>query len=26
VFDWRMGAACLLAAVVSIAAMFTMMG
>ena len=25
-FDWRMGAACLLAAVVSIAAMFTMMG
>lgn len=26
VFDWRMGAACLLAAVVSILAMFTMMG
>ena len=26
VFDWRMGAACLLAAVVSIAMMFTMMG
>ena len=26
VFDWRMGAACLLAAVVSIGAMFTMMG
>ena len=26
VFDWRMGAACLLAAVVSVAAMFTMMG
>ena len=26
VFDWRMGAACLMAAVVSIAAMFTMMG
>ena len=26
VFDWRMGAACLLAAVVSLAAMFTMMG
>ena len=26
VFEWRMGAACLLAAVVSIAAMFTMMG
>ena len=26
VFDWRMGASCLLAAVVSIAAMFTMMG
>ncbi len=26
VFDWRMGAACLLAAVVSIAAMFAMMG
>ena len=26
VFDWRMGAACLLAAVVSIAAIFTMMG
>lgn len=26
VFDWRMGAACLLAAVVSIAALFTMMG
>ncbi len=26
VFDWRMGAACLLAAVVSIVAMFTMMG
>ena len=26
VFDWRMGAACLLAAVVSIASMFTMMG
>ena len=26
VFDWRMGAACLLAVVVSIAAMFTMMG
>ncbi len=26
VFDWRMGAACLLAAVVSAAAMFTMMG
>ena len=26
VFDWRMGTACLLAAVVSIAAMFTMMG
>ena len=25
-FDWRMGAACLLAAVVSIAALFTMMG
>ncbi len=25
-FEWRMGAACLLAAVVSIAAMFTMMG
>ena len=25
-FDWRMGAACLLAAVVSIASMFTMMG
>ncbi len=25
-FDWRMGAACLLAAVVSIAAMFSMMG
>lgn len=26
VFDWRMGASCLLAAVVSVAAMFTMMG
>ena len=26
VFDWRMGAACLMAAVVSIGAMFTMMG
>lgn len=26
VFDWRMGASCLLAAVISIAAMFTMMG
>ncbi len=26
VFDWRMGAACLLSAVVSVAAMFTMMG
>jgi len=26
VFDWRMGAACLLAAIVSIAAMFSMMG
>ncbi|MDO4539077.1 MAG: ABC transporter ATP-binding protein, partial [Coriobacteriales bacterium] len=26
VFDWRMGVACLLAAVISIAAMFTMMG
>ena len=26
VFDWRMGAACLLAAVVSVAAMFSMMG
>ncbi len=26
VFDWRMGAACLLAAVISIVAMFTMMG
>ncbi len=26
VFDWRMGLACLLAAVVSVAAMFTMMG
>ena len=26
VLDWRMGAACLLAAVVSVAAMFTMMG
>ena len=26
VFDWRMGTACLLAAVVSIASMFTMMG
>ena len=26
VFDWRMGGACLLAAVISIAAMFTMMG
>lgn len=26
VFDWRMGAACLIAAVVSVAAMFTMMG
>ena len=26
VFDWRMGSACLLAAVISIAAMFTMMG
>ena len=26
VFDWRMGVSCLLAAVVSIAAMFTMMG
>lgn len=26
VFDWRMGASCLLAAVVSMAAMFTMMG
>ncbi len=26
VFDWRMGAACLLAAVVSIVALFTMMG
>ena len=25
-FDWRMGAACLLAAVISIVAMFTMMG
>ncbi len=26
VFDWRMGAACLLAAVISVGAMFTMMG
>ena len=26
VFDWRMGAACLLAAVISIVAMFSMMG
>ena len=26
VFDWRMGAACLIAAVVSVAAMFSMMG
>ncbi len=26
VFDWRMGAACLLAAVISVAAMFAMMG
>ena len=26
IFDWRMGAACLLAAVVSLAAMFSMMG
>ncbi len=26
VFDWRMGAACLLAAVISVAAMFSMMG
>ncbi|MBO4298940.1 MAG: ABC transporter ATP-binding protein, partial [Clostridia bacterium] len=26
IFDWRMGAACLLAAVVSVAAMFSMMG
>ena len=26
VFDWRMGAACLLAAVISLAAMFSMMG
>ncbi|MCR4722419.1 MAG: ABC transporter ATP-binding protein/permease [Eubacteriales bacterium] len=26
IFDWRMGASCLLAAVISIAAMFTMMG
>ncbi len=26
VFDWRMGASCMLAAVISIAAMFTMMG
>ena len=26
VFDWRMGAACLLSAVISVAAMFTMMG
>ena len=26
VFDWRMGAACLMAAVISIAAMFSMMG
>ena len=26
VFDWRMGAACLVAAVVSVASMFTMMG
>ena len=26
VFDWRMGGACLMAAVISIAAMFTMMG
>ena len=26
VFDWRMGLACLLAAVISVAAMFTMMG
>ncbi|MBQ9069385.1 MAG: ABC transporter ATP-binding protein [Eggerthellaceae bacterium] len=26
VFDWRMGAACLLAAVISVVAMFTMMG
>ena len=26
VFDWRMGAACLLAAVISIIAMFSMMG
>ena len=26
VFDWRMGIACLLAAVISVASMFTMMG
>ncbi len=26
VFDWRMGAACLLAAIISVAAMFSMMG
>ena len=26
VFDWRMGAACLLAAVISMIAMFSMMG
>ena len=26
VFDWRMGAACLLAAVISVISMFTMMG
>ena len=26
VFDWRMGAACLLAAIISVVAMFTMMG
>lgn len=26
IFDWRMGAACLFAAVISVAAMFTMMG
>lgn len=26
IFDWRMGAACLLAAVISVAAMFSMMG
>ena len=26
VFDWRMGCACLLAAIISVAAMFTMMG